>query len=81
MLSMGDIVEMYIPDEFFSESSDAPDFSKVKIQPDIVYEDENVILCEKKPGVLVHLGDEGDRNRAAAKAKNLNFISTNYQIQ
>jgi len=79
MLSMGDIVEMYIPDEFFSESSDAPDFSKVKIQPDIVYEDENVILCEKKPGVLVHLGDEGDRNRAAASEREtLLFILTAY---
>ena len=68
ILSAGDTVELWIPDEFFAEKSAdeyAPALlSRVKIRPDVVYEDENILLCDKKPGVLVHLGDEGDKNRA-----------------
>jgi len=36
ILSAGDIVEMYIPDEFFEGSKKTDDYSKVKIVPDIV---------------------------------------------
>ncbi|MBQ2278686.1 MAG: RluA family pseudouridine synthase, partial [Clostridia bacterium] len=54
MLSAGDLVEMYIPDEFFGDGAEnAPDYSKVKTVPDIIYEDENILLCNKKPGILV----------------------------
>ena len=60
IISEHDTIELYIPDEFFGEGDDKPDYSKVKIKPEIVYEDKNVLLCNKKPGVLVHLGDEGD---------------------
>ena len=68
MLREGDTVELWIPDEFFPEGKGeiygAEALSRVKVKPAIVYEDENILLCDKKPGVLVHLGDEGDRNRA-----------------
>jgi 23S rRNA pseudouridine955/2504/2580 synthase len=63
MLSAGDLVEMYIPDEFFSEKTAAVEYSKADISLNIVYEDENILLVDKKPGVLVHTGDEGDKNR------------------
>ncbi len=79
MLSAGDVIEMYIPDEFFSDGEAKADYSRVKIQPDIVYEDENILLCNKKPGILVHLGDEGDKNRAeAAERETLIFALTAY---
>lgn len=69
-LAEGDTVEMYIPEEFFEGGAESEDsagrekYKNVKTFPDIVYEDENILLCDKKPGVLVHLGDEGDRNTA-----------------
>ena len=66
MLSAGSVVEMYIPDEFFGETADVSEYDRVKLTPQIVYEDENVILCDKKPGILVHIGDEGDKNTADA---------------
>ena len=79
ILAVHDIVEMYIPDEFFGESDSRPDYGKVKIKPDIVYEDDNILLCNKKPGVLVHLGDEGDNNLASADEKEtLIFALTAY---
>ncbi len=62
-LEVGDLVEMYIPDEFFSEKTAAVEYSKADISLNIVYEDENILLVDKKPGVLVHTGDEGDKNR------------------
>ncbi len=66
ILAAGDTVTMYIPDEFFEGEPKEYDYSKVKLVPDIVYEDGNILLCDKKPGILVHLGDEGDKNRADA---------------
>ncbi len=50
----GDIVEMYINDEFFVEKSNS--FLDIAYDPDlsIVYEDENILLVDKKPGVIVH---------------------------
>lgn len=81
VLAEGDIVECYIPDEFFGGGEALPDYTKVKIKPDIVYEDENILLCNKKPGVLVHLGDEGDKNRAdAAERETLIFALTAHLV-
>lgn len=64
-LEVGDVIEMYIPDEFFTEKTSAAEYSRAEVQLNIVYEDENILLVDKKPGVLVHTGDEGDPNRTA----------------
>ena len=66
ILSPGDVVEMYIPDEFFGAGKGVADYSRTKIVPAIVYEDADILLCDKRPGILVHLGDEGNPNRAEA---------------
>jgi len=63
ILHCGDVVEMYIPDEFFGEATATNEFDRIKHFPEIVYEDENILLADKKPGVLVHTGDEGDPNK------------------
>jgi len=59
-LAVGDIVEMYINDEFFHEKSS--DFLDITYDPqiDVVYEDENIMLVDKKAGVVVH-GDEKEK--------------------
>ena len=61
-LQVGDVVEMYINDEFFTQKSD--DFRTIAYRPDlgIVYEDENLLLVDKKPGVPVHADDHGSRD-------------------
>ncbi len=64
-LEVGDVIEMYIPDEFFTEKTSAAEYTRAEVQLNIVYEDENILLVDKKPGVLVHTGDEGDPNRTA----------------
>ena len=60
ILCAGDVVEMYIPDEFSKTVSDSSEYDRVKSKPDIVYEDENIIICCKKPGMLSHTGDEAE---------------------
>ncbi len=56
-LALGDCVRLYIPDEFF-DAAKKPDRSGglASLQPklDIVYEDENILLVNKAPGVLCH---------------------------
>lgn len=53
-LKAGDILTLYIKDEFFQSTTDEYDFMKAPIKLDIVYEDENIMLLNKKPGLLVH---------------------------
>ena len=53
-LQCGDVVEMYINDEFFEKSKQNYDFLKAGKQLDIVYEDENILILEKRVGLLCH---------------------------
>lgn len=56
-LHVGDIVDMYINDEFFTPSEKHYDFMKASKSLDIIYEDENILLLNKKQGVLCHPDD------------------------
>ncbi len=63
MLKEGDELELFIRDEFFdSPESDRSAITRIEPQIEIVYEDENIILLNKRPGVLVHEDDEGRDN-------------------
>lgn len=54
-LQVGDLLELYINDEFFdSPTEDNAFLSVFTPQLDIVYEDENIIVCNKRPGLLCH---------------------------
>lgn len=53
-LNVGDIVSAYINDEFFAEVAPKYDFLSASNKIDIVYEDENILLVDKKQGLLVH---------------------------
>ncbi len=54
----GDIVEAWINDEFFEKAEPKYDFLSAPVKLDIVYEDENILLVDKKQGVLVHPDDK-----------------------
>lgn len=53
-LQTGDIVTAYINDEFFVSVNPTYDFLSAPATLDIVYEDENILLADKKQGLLVH---------------------------
>ena len=57
MLKEGDILKLFIKDEFFEDenvNTENYDFLKAPVKLDIIYEDENIILINKKPGLIVH---------------------------
>jgi len=59
-LEEGDLLQLYINDEFFDVPTQDNAFLSVdKPRLDIVYEDENLIICNKRPGLLCH-PDEGE---------------------
>lgn len=63
VLQEGDIVQLFIKDEFFdSPEKDNSALASITPKLTIVYEDENIILCNKRPGVLVHEDDDGKDN-------------------
>ncbi len=53
-LQEGDVLTLYIKDEFFEPVQNEYDFMKAPAKLDIVYEDENIMLLNKKPGLIVH---------------------------
>ena len=57
-LSEGDLVELYINDEFFGEDRQELAFLTVPDKIQVVYEDENILLVDKKPGLVVHEDDD-----------------------
>lgn len=56
-LCEGDIIRLYLNDEFFDDEPSPMSFLKAPSNIDIVYEDENIILCDKKCGLVVHEDD------------------------
>ena len=57
ILAAGDIITMYISDEFFGGAGSGLPLSKIKPKISVIYEDDNIIICDKAAGVLVHSGD------------------------
>lgn len=54
-IKAGDILTLYIKDEFFEDNPEKSyEFLKAPDKLNIVYEDENILLIDKKQGVLVH---------------------------
>lgn len=53
-LNVGDVVDLYINDEFLEKKETVYDFMSAGKSISIVYEDENIILLNKKVGLLSH---------------------------
>jgi len=54
-LTAGDTLQLYIVDEFFQKPSEENAYLKIAVpRLDLVYEDENILLADKRPGVLCH---------------------------
>lgn len=56
-LQVGDVVELYINDEFFEKQETRYDFLGASKSLDLLYEDENILLLNKKAGLLSHPDD------------------------
>ena len=60
-LNTGDVLQLYINDEFFDKPrEDNAYLTVVNPKLDIVYEDEHILLVDKRPGLAVHPHDGAD---------------------
>lgn len=53
-IKQGDEIKLFISDEFFKQSETKFDFLKAPNNIDIIYEDKNIIILNKKSGILCH---------------------------
>ena len=66
-LNEGDVLSLYINDEFFEKPREENAYLKIgKPRINIVYEDENILLADKEPGVLCHSAGAWDYNTLIA---------------
>ena len=63
-LQTGDVLQMYINDEFFDKPREDNAFLTVATPKlSIVYEDEHILLVDKRPGLAVHPHDGAEYGR------------------
>lgn len=68
-LQEGDLLQLYIGDEFFQKPSEENAYLKVSTPRfRLVYEDENILLADKKPGMLCHGGQGAELSRTLIAA-------------
>ncbi|MDR1392078.1 MAG: RluA family pseudouridine synthase [Clostridiales bacterium] len=53
-LSLGDVLELYINDDFFAEKSSEKEILTRNIKLTIIYEDENILVSYKPQGIITH---------------------------
>lgn len=80
-LNAGDKVEAYINDEFFTEIKPTYDFLSAPSKLDIVYEDENILLADKKQGLLVHPDKNEYTNTLIARIQHYLYDKGEYDPQ
>ncbi len=57
LLARGDIINIFIYDEVLAELTELRKINREAKKTEILYEDENIIVCEKPAGVLSHPDD------------------------
>ena len=63
ILNEGDTLQLFLPDELFPETADRHQrLAHITPAFEVVYEDENLLLCDKSAGILVHSDEEDDTN-------------------
>ena len=60
-LQQGDVLQLYINDEFFDQPTEENRFLSIfKPNLTIVYEDENLLLADKRQGLVCHADETGE---------------------
>jgi 23S rRNA pseudouridine955/2504/2580 synthase len=77
-LCKGDLVELYINDEFFENQTGEKAFLQAPAKLDVVYEDENLLLIDKKPGLVVHEDDNGSTDTLIARVQHYLYDKGEY---
>ena len=62
ILLEGDTIQCFLAEEFFEKKVSESSFENISVKLDIIYEDENIMLLNKRPGVSVHEDEKGSTN-------------------
>ena len=66
LLCEGDLIQCFLAEEFFAKLDSVSEvslsFDKIQPKLDVVYEDKNIMLLNKRPGVSVHEDEDGGTN-------------------
>lgn len=76
-LKEGDRVQMYLNDEFFVTDGDI-DFLSAPPALNIVFEDENILLIDKKNGLVVHEDSESSADTLINRVKHYLYAKGEY---
>lgn len=80
-LREGDVLTMYLKDEFFQQKPQEYDFLKAPDKLNILYEDENLMLLDKKPGLIVHPDENYHFDSLIARVQHYLYKRGEYQPQ
>lgn len=74
ILQENDVIDIYLKEDVLKAFNTPKEIEIEKINLDVIYEDENILIINKDPGVLIH---EGEENK---KSNTLNNMILNYLL-
>ena len=77
-LTEGDEIQLYLNDELLAPPPSADDFMAAGNQLTVVYEDENILLADKAPGLVVHEDEENTADTLINRIKKYLFNKGEY---
>ncbi len=77
-LSTEDVVSLYIKDEFLENSVSEFNFKKSPVNIDVIFEDDNLIIINKPPGLIVHPDKECKVDSLINRIKNYLYQKGQY---
>lgn len=80
-LRAGDRLSLYWQEEFFRQAPREYDFLKAPAKLNIVYEDENILLLDKKPGLIVHPDENYHFDSLIARVQHYLYDKGEYRPQ
>ncbi|CAB1246874.1 Pseudouridine synthase [Ruminococcaceae bacterium BL-6] len=78
-LCEGDVLTMYLKDEFFQTEPKEYDFLKAPVKLNLLYEDENLLIVDKKPGLIVHPDENYHFDSLIARIQHYLFDKNEYR--
>jgi len=77
-LNEGDTVELFIKEEFFDDTGANESYKVLQPRLDIVHEDDDIIICNKRPGIIAHPDDNEEINTLIGHIKAYLFRKGEY---
>lgn len=62
ILAEGDTLQCFLAEEFFKRETNENALDRITPKITVIYEDDNIILVDKKPGVSVHEDEKNSKN-------------------